>query len=203
MPPYVLHFMCRDPADVTGPEAAKLIARILELEGSGEESPFKDFRAVVEGDPGKPFPKHRYVLEGEAGWACLRDVNEVLRQKLVDEAEHNKTPGHVSYEPMMHLTRQTCGIIIGSRPFLFETARLCLAEKGVLRAKLLDLGQVICGLKSADEEPRADDHVQVNLWEEQFYPGYFDALAERVFRERLSEAKMLERIGRASGASDC
>lgn len=194
----VFHFICRDPADLTGAKAARLVARVLELECYGEKTHYQDFCAVVEGDPRKPFPKFNYILDGEAGWARVQDTDEVLRQKLADEAAHHREPGHVSYKPPVRLTRETCALIIGSRPFLFENARLYLEERGDLREKLLNLAQVICGLKSVGEDPRVDDYVQVNLWEKGFYPGNFDALAERVFRDRLSQAQMLERLGRTS-----
>jgi hypothetical protein len=196
----VLHFLYQDPSRLTVASVVALVERMLKVAQRDAGVHYRDFRAIVEYGTDTevipPFPEREYLLPGRVGWARLKQSDAVLRQKLADErSAHKRVRGHVSRKPEAHLTSETCALIIGSRRFLFKNARLLLEETGVLREKAFDLGEVICGLVSAAEDLRADNYVQANLWEREFYPGNFDALAELVFKSVLTGDEMLERIG--------
>jgi hypothetical protein len=197
-PRATLYFLCKDTKFLSGPAATPLIDQVISVAVSDTHR-YKSFCAFVE-DSGKTgaarlFSHRTFALPGYAFWATRAQVDEVLREKLRHEAPHKRVPGAKSIRPEAILTRETYGIFIGSRAFLFEAARLCLEETGALREKLLDLAQVICGLSPAYGRIRNEDYVQVNLWEKQFYPGNFDALVESISRTRLSTRQVLARLG--------
>jgi hypothetical protein len=203
-----LYFIYQDMSRLGDKAASDLVSEALRL-AVRDAGRFKDFLAYVEDirpteKTKRILPNRTYVLPGEVAFVSIREVEAVLRQKLADEATHKRVKGHQSYEAPSFLYEDTCGLIIGSLPFLLEHADLYLERSGILRDKFVNIVKVLARIQERSTASTLQDSmVQVNLWEEQFYPGNFNALAERVFgrASRLSHDEFLARIAKRKPVS--
>lgn len=180
---------------------AHALQRVLTVVGgAGPEPGYTSFVAIVE-HPGIAKPAVEDWTHGRIPGRIIYDsvqrVEQVLEVKYEHELSVVRYPGHKSHVPERVHVPEKLVIVIGSPYFLANHIELYLERTGKLRDVVIPCLKALMRLTPWQQARRTDDcFIDINVEEQTFYSGNFDAYVEQVnkARIRLSEAE-LEAVG--------
>jgi hypothetical protein len=187
-------FVCMDPKRLTCEVVHQTIAEVLVASGASdpEQELYRQFAAFAQddgqpSDSGVALPTQRHALKGEYFRVPTTMVDSVLSLKYDDEKEKNRQPGHQSTVAPRFLTQKTLAIVIGSRPYLMLNAELYMERYSIMRTELLLMFRKIGALEKRKGKQTEDTYVHCTPKDKSFYAGNFDALLERVRKEKVAQ----------------